>query len=100
MGRQSPHHPTDVEQLDLPPEEDVHAPPLTPPLHSHPLEDEGEGSALDTPDDDRGWLAALEGEVRELEMDDLLLSPPMFAAADPEELDSDDDHLDLYNDRS
>ncbi|KAJ7815879.1 hypothetical protein B0H14DRAFT_3475783 [Mycena olivaceomarginata] len=107
MGRQSPHHPTDVEQLDLPPEEDVHAPPLTPPLHSHPLEDEGEGStgsgpdsALDPPDDDRGWLAALEDEVRELEMDDRLLSPPTFAAVDPEELDSDSDDLDLYNDRS
>ncbi|KAF7350349.1 hypothetical protein MVEN_01339600 [Mycena venus] len=75
------HSPIDVEQLDLPREEDAHVPPLTPPIHSHPLEDEGEGStgpdsAVDPPDDDgRGWLAALEGE----------------------ELDPDDDHLDLYD---
>ncbi|KAF8211184.1 hypothetical protein K438DRAFT_1806820, partial [Mycena galopus ATCC 62051] len=76
---------------------DADVPPLTPPIHSHPLEDEGEGSngpdsALDPPDSDgRGWLAALEGEVGEQEMDGVLLSPPTFAAADPEDFDHDDD---------
>ncbi|KAJ7028017.1 hypothetical protein C8F04DRAFT_70812 [Mycena alexandri] len=79
------------------------APPLTPPIHSHPLGDECDAEApnsalADEGDPNRGWLAALEGEVRGEEMDGVLLSPPTFASADPEDLDPDDDSLDLYDD--
>ncbi|KAJ7788393.1 hypothetical protein B0H14DRAFT_2948789 [Mycena olivaceomarginata] len=95
------HSPVEVgiAQTPSPEERELPVPPLTPPIHSHPLEDEGDGtgpeSALEAPDDGRGWLATLEGEVREQEMDGLLLSPPTFAAADPQDFDPDDDELDL-----
>ncbi|KAJ7637269.1 hypothetical protein DFH06DRAFT_1219290 [Mycena polygramma] len=90
------HSPVEVDfEADDPP-----APPVTPPIHSHPLEDEGEDVA--GPDSaveqDRGWLSALEGEVGEQEMDGVLLSPPTFASADPNSFDPDDDDFDLYDD--
>ncbi|KAK7046593.1 hypothetical protein R3P38DRAFT_2874630 [Favolaschia claudopus] len=96
------HSPVGVEfGGDVDRERPLPEPPLTPPVHSHPLEDEGDGSngpdsALDPPEDyGRGWLAALEGEVGEQEMDGVALSPPTFATADPEDFDPDDDMLDL-----
>ncbi|KAJ7152643.1 hypothetical protein C8R43DRAFT_1003132 [Mycena crocata] len=94
------HSPIDVDVASqLAPEDSA---PLTPPIHSHPLEDESEegGAGPDSAatDEPQGWLAALEGEVRGEEMDGVALSPPTFAAADPAHLDPDDDALDLYDD--
>ncbi|KAJ6608312.1 hypothetical protein B0H10DRAFT_2227005 [Mycena sp. CBHHK59/15] len=89
--------------------------PVTPPIHSHPLEDETEDarysrsfshshphdSSYDDGYDEPGKhsaLAALEGEVRCDEMDLVALSPPVFAAdADGLGLDDDDDEFDDFD---
>ncbi|KAJ7507602.1 hypothetical protein B0H11DRAFT_2218434 [Mycena galericulata] len=74
---------------------------LTPPIHSHPLEDESEeranlDSVREDPDPQHAWLAALEGEVCGEEMDGIALSPPAFAARDFDDFDElNDDALDL-----
>ncbi|CAK5272311.1 unnamed protein product [Mycena citricolor] len=76
--------------------------PTTPPMHSHPLGDDSEEPMLDSALGSDGgknhWLAALEGEVRDMEMDGMTLSPPVFATAlDEEESDGDIQDLDLYD---
>ncbi|KAF7289825.1 hypothetical protein MIND_01356800 [Mycena indigotica] len=76
----------------------------TPPIHSHPIGDDSEGpdSAISERDPKQAWLAALEGQVGEEEMDGVLLSPPRFASRrnvlDPDDEDADIDDLDLYDD--
>ncbi|KAJ7207233.1 hypothetical protein GGX14DRAFT_456674 [Mycena pura] len=92
------HSPIDVTQLSP-----TESGPQTPPIHSHPIGDESEEGGLAWPDSStsgngsmgEGWLAALEGEVREMEMDDTILSPPVFAAPDPADLEPDE--LDMYD---
>ncbi|KAJ7603594.1 hypothetical protein FB45DRAFT_960224 [Roridomyces roridus] len=76
--------------------------PLTPPIHSHPL-DEDDGANPDSARDENGnnpWLSALEGEVQGEEMNGVSLSPPVFATSGDPDLDDefDDDELDLYDD--
>ncbi|KAJ7053315.1 hypothetical protein C8F01DRAFT_1167053 [Mycena amicta] len=94
------HSPIDIAALSP----DAESGPLTPPIHSHPIGDESEeGGGPDSAvsEKPRGWLAALEGQVGEEEMEGVLLSPPTFAARklDPDEMDDIGlDALDLYDD--
>ncbi|KAF7324072.1 hypothetical protein MKEN_00629600 [Mycena kentingensis (nom. inval.)] len=94
---------------------DINIPALTEkekesPIHSHPIASESEegaerenaaAAAKRAARATAPWLAALEGEVGEEEMDGVLLSPPTFASRklDPDEMDENDiEALDLYDD--